>query len=241
MDVIQMLLMKCCNGWCVVLNHYSLGLYIESWLKSLVISGLPGLWELKYMNLIASVIVFVLTFLWFGRFCYNNQSITIEILGDKMTQWFFIEVHLLAGKLVSVVVIHSLVGSHANRHHTPNPQSGAAQPTQDEDHTSHEQSTRVPFGSPPGKGQEPLTITMIRARDKHLPPLDDPHCIKPSRWRQPPKVTSLIRSKTQSPSASRCNHSKQYTWMLSNLTEWWIKQARWVGEEWLGSLGCILK
>ena len=64
-------MLKCCNEWCVVLNHYDLGLYVESWLKSFVISGLPGLWELKYRNLIASVIVFVLTFLWFGRFCYN--------------------------------------------------------------------------------------------------------------------------------------------------------------------------
>ena len=78
-----------------------------------------------------------------------------------MTQYFFTEVHLLAGKLVLVVAIHSLGGSRANWHHTPNPQPGAAQPTQDEDHTSHEQSTRVPFGTPPGKGQEPLTITMI--------------------------------------------------------------------------------
>ena len=71
-DVIRMLLMKCCSEWCVVLNHYGLGLYVESWLKSFVISGLPGLWELKYKNLIASVIVFVLTFLWFGRFCYKH-------------------------------------------------------------------------------------------------------------------------------------------------------------------------
>ena len=72
----------------------------------------------------------------------------------------FTKVHLLAGKLL-LVVIHSLGGSRANLHHTPNPQSGATQPTQDEDHTSHEQSTRVSFGSPPRKGQEPLTITMI--------------------------------------------------------------------------------
>ena len=32
-----------------------------------------------------------------------------------------------------VVAIHPLGGSHANRHHMPNPQSGAAQPTQDGD------------------------------------------------------------------------------------------------------------
>ena len=62
---------------------------------------------------------------------------------------------MLADKLVLLVVIHSLGGSYANLHHMSNPQLGAAQPTQDEDHTSHEKSTRVPFGSPPGKGQEP--------------------------------------------------------------------------------------
>ena len=51
-----------------------------------------------------------------------------------MTQSIFSsEVHLLAGKLVPVVVIHSLGGSRTNRHHTSNPQLGATQPTQDED------------------------------------------------------------------------------------------------------------
>ena len=53
---------------------------------------------------------------------------------------FFTEVHLLAGKLVLVVAIHPLGGSHANWHHTANPQPGAVQPTQDEDHTSHQRS-----------------------------------------------------------------------------------------------------
>ena len=53
--------------------------------------------------------------------------------GDKMTQWFFTKVHLLADKLVPIMAIHSLEGSRANRHHTPNLQPGAAQPTQDED------------------------------------------------------------------------------------------------------------
>ena len=50
MDVIRMLLVKCCNEWCVVLNHSDLGLYVEVWLKSFMISGLLGLWELKYRN-----------------------------------------------------------------------------------------------------------------------------------------------------------------------------------------------
>jgi hypothetical protein len=160
--------------------------------------------------------------------------------GDKMKQWFFTEVHLLPGKLVPVVAIHPLGGSCANRYHMPNPQSGAAQLTQDGDHTSHEQSTRVPFRSPPGEGQEPLTITMIGAGDKHLPPLDNPHCTKPFRWQQPPRVTSEIYSETQSPSASRCNHSSNALGFTPNLTKimnlWW----RWVGGLWLSSQGCYI-
>ena len=63
---------------------------------------------------------------------HNISMNTKEILGDKMTQDFSSEVHLLAGKLVPIVAIHSLGGSCANRHHTPNPQPGVAQPTQDE-------------------------------------------------------------------------------------------------------------
>jgi hypothetical protein len=39
-----------------------------------------------------------------------------------MTQELFTEVHLLLGKLVLVVMIHSLTGSHASWHHTPNSQ-----------------------------------------------------------------------------------------------------------------------
>ena len=69
-----------------------------------------------------------------------NQSITRMNTNEyqsprnqMMTQCFFTEVHLLAGKLVLVVAIHSLGGSRANRHRTPNPQSGATQSTQDED------------------------------------------------------------------------------------------------------------
>jgi hypothetical protein len=144
---------------------------------------------------------------------------TNEILEDNDDTRFFTNVYLFAGKLIPVMAIHSLGGSHANRHHTPNWQSGTTQPTQDEDHTSHKQSTRVPFNSLPGKGQEPLTITAVEAGDNHLPPLDDPRCTKPSRWWQPPRETSESHSETQSPSASRCNHSKQCTWMLSILTK----------------------
>jgi hypothetical protein len=58
-----------------------------------------------------------------------NHKNTTETMDDIR---FFSEVHLLAGKLVPVVVTHSLGGSRANWHHMSNPQPGAAQPTQDE-------------------------------------------------------------------------------------------------------------
>ena len=70
-----------------------------------------------------------------------------------MTQWFFIEVHLLAGKLVPVVSIHPLGGSRANRHHTPNPHPGAAQPTQDKDPQATSNPLKVSFVISHGKAQ----------------------------------------------------------------------------------------
>jgi hypothetical protein len=57
----------------------------------------------------------------------------------------FTEVHLLAGKLVLIVAIHPLIGSHANWHHTPNLQSGAAQPTQDGDQQAMHNSLEMTF------------------------------------------------------------------------------------------------
>ena len=87
-------------------------------------------------------------------------------------------VHLLVGKLVLVVEIHSLGGSRANRHHTPNPQSGAVQPTQDED----PQATSNPLEYLLALLRErsrTLTITTIGAEDNHLSPLDDPRYSKP--------------------------------------------------------------
>jgi hypothetical protein len=63
---------------------------------------------------------------------------------------------LLAGKLVPVVMIRSLRGSRANRHHMPNPQSGAAQPTQDED---------------PQAMRNPLELSLALHRGRHKNPL----------------------------------------------------------------------
>jgi hypothetical protein len=44
-----------------------------------------------------------------------------------------------------VMVIHSLGGSRTNRHHMSNPQSGAAQPTQDEDPQATRNPLELPF------------------------------------------------------------------------------------------------
>ena len=78
---------------------------------------------------------------------------------------------MLAGKLVPVVVIHSLGGSRANRHHAPNLQSGAAQPTQDGNPQAtsnlleyilalHRRKVKNPSQSP---RSEPETITFLRS------------------------------------------------------------------------------
>ena len=76
----------------------------------------------------------------------------------------------LAASYVPVVAIHPLGGSRANRHQTPNPQSGAAQPTQDGDPQAksnlleyflalRRKKVKNPSQSP---RSEPETITNLR-------------------------------------------------------------------------------
>ena len=63
----------------------------------------------------------------------DNQS----IIRETRRQWWHNDLSprftCLPASYVLVVVIHPLRGSRANRHHTSNLQSGAAQPTQDGD------------------------------------------------------------------------------------------------------------
>ena len=66
-------------------------------------------------------------------------------MGQSGHNDFSSEVYLVAGKLVLVVPIHSLGGSRAYRHHTPNPQPGAAQPTQDEDPRAMRNPLKLPL------------------------------------------------------------------------------------------------
>ena len=87
----------------------------------------------------------------------SDQSMnTKKYQGDNDdTINFFFEVHLLAGKLVPVVVIHSLEGSCANRHHTPNQQPGATQPTQDEDPQATHNPLELPLALHRGRHKNP--------------------------------------------------------------------------------------
>jgi hypothetical protein len=81
---------------------------------------------------------------------------TKEYQGDNDdTINFFSEVHLLAGKLVPIVAIHSLRGSRANRHHMPNLQPGAAQPTQDEDPQATRNLLELPLVLHRGRHKNP--------------------------------------------------------------------------------------
>jgi hypothetical protein len=58
----------------------------------------------------------------------NVITYTNEILGNKMTQDFFTEVHLLPGKLLLVVAMRPLDGSRANQLSRVEPSAGAAHP-----------------------------------------------------------------------------------------------------------------
>jgi len=51
-----------------------------------------------------------------------NTNVDQSPRNQMMNTMIFTEVHLLAGKLVLVVAIHSLGGSRADWHHSPNPQ-----------------------------------------------------------------------------------------------------------------------
>ena len=88
-----------------------------------------------------------------------------------MTPRFIPRCTCLPASYVLVVVIHPLGGSRANRLHMPNPQSGAAQPTQDRDPQAmsnpleyflalHRGKVKNPSQSP---RSEPETNTTLRS------------------------------------------------------------------------------
>jgi hypothetical protein len=56
----------------------------------------------------------------------NVITYTNEILGNKMTQDFFTEVHLLPSKQLLIVAMHPLDGSRANQLSRVEPSAGVA-------------------------------------------------------------------------------------------------------------------
>ena len=106
-----------------------------------------------------------------------NQSISTKPT-EIRRQKIFLQGSLVAGKLVPVVAIHPLGGSRANRHHTPNPQSGAAQPTQDRD---------------PQATSNPLEYLLVLHREKVKNHSQSP-------WSEPKTITFLCSTILAAPS-----------------------------------------
>jgi hypothetical protein len=69
-----------------------------------------------------------------------------------MTMIFPLTFTCLPASYVPVVAIHPLGDSRANWHHTSNPQSGATQPTQDEDPQATSNPLKMPFVISYGEG-----------------------------------------------------------------------------------------
>ena len=82
----------------------------------------------------------------------------------------------------------------------------------------HEQSTRVTFQRSTREGTNPLTITGD-GHEQSPTRANPPPLLQPSRWWQPPRETSEIRSATRILSASRCNHSSNALGFSPNLTK----------------------
>ena len=82
----------------------------------------------------------------------DEQSINKH---QEMTPRFLPRFTCLLASYVLVVAIHSLGGSCTNRHHTPNPQSGVAQRTQDQDPQATSNSLKYILALRRGKVKNP--------------------------------------------------------------------------------------
>jgi hypothetical protein len=75
-----------------------------------------------------------------------------------------------------------------------------------------------------GKDARPLTRSPEPATNNHQQVPDLHRCSKPSRWRQPPRVTKNLQPQ-RSPNATRYNHSSKCTWNHS-ISLWIRNQVR---------------
>ena len=102
---------------------------------------------------------------------------------------------MLTGKQVLVVAIHSLGGSRANWHHTPNPQPGASKSTQYEDSQATSNPLVMPFVISHGVGSKPLTIHRSEPENKHHSLLNDPAAPSHLGVGKTPRVTKETAEK----------------------------------------------
>ena len=98
---------------------------------------------------------------------------------QEMTPRFLPRFACLPASYVLVVAIHSLGRSRSNRHHTSNPQSGAAQPTQDEDSQATNNPLEYLLALCRGKVKNPSQYT-DRSQRQSPTPLNNPPITGPA-------------------------------------------------------------
>jgi hypothetical protein len=168
---------------------------------------------------------------------YTNES-SGECQRRQWNTWFFSRGSRACWHASPLCVDHTLGGSWANWHHAK-PTLGHRKNLPEVRVTQwQKQSNRVPFGSPPGKGQEPLTNHREMATNNHqlVPMLL--HYSKPSRWRQPPRVTRKPqpqRSQVPLDAITQANALGIIPNLTIMMNQWW----KWVGGVCLGSQECI--
>ena len=97
---------------------------------------------------------------------------------------------MVTTKLRSHCVDRSLGGSVANWHHPPSPHIGHHKNLPTSEGSLMTRSTRVALHGSHGASTIPLTITSPKHRTRFLACFDGDHATKPSRRRQPLRVTS---------------------------------------------------
>jgi hypothetical protein len=148
----------------------------------------------------------------------SKKSIT------KVTHNFSPEVHMLAVTLRPHCVDHHFVVRWLIGNPKPSSPRAPQEPTASEVTQWHEQFTRVAFGVPPRKAQHPLTNHWEVAKNKHHSCHNSSAASKPSRWRQPLRVTRIPQPMlTQVP--TRCKLTSKCTRDHSN-SLWFVNQAR---------------
>jgi hypothetical protein len=129
---------------------------------------------------------------------------------------------LLADKLVSIVAIHPLVGSRANRLHMPNPQLGVAQATQDRDPQATSNPLELSFVISHGEGRRTPQNPSGDGHEQLPTRANAPTLLQAVRWRQPPRVTRnlaahMITSAIRSQTLSKCTRITPNLTKMMNL------------------------